>query len=80
MRSIRVAEDILPLSEFEGHTSEIVEGLRTRDRPTVITTQGGKVAAVLISPEEFDRRVLSFLAAICGPAPAPTAHELKAAA
>jgi prevent-host-death family protein len=54
MRPIRVAEDILPLSELEGHVSEVVEGLRARGRPTVIT-QGGKAAAVLISPEEFDR-------------------------
>lgn len=54
MRSIRVAEDIVPLSEFEGRAAEVVEGLRARGRPTVIT-QGGKAAAVLISPEEFDR-------------------------
>jgi len=54
MRPIRVAEDIVPLSELEGHASEVVEGLRARGRPTVIT-QGGKAAAVLISPEEFDR-------------------------
>ncbi len=54
MRPIRVAEDILPLSELEEHASEIVENLRTRGRPTIIT-QDGKAAAVLISPEEFDR-------------------------
>jgi prevent-host-death family protein len=54
MRPIRVAEDILPLSELEGHASEIVENLRTRGRPTIIT-QDGKAAAVLMSPEEFDR-------------------------
>ena len=54
MRPIRVAEDILPLSELEGHASEVVEGLRARGRPMVIT-QGGKAAAVLISPEEYDR-------------------------
>lgn len=54
MRPIRVAEDILPLSELEGHASEVVERIRAGGRPTVIT-QGGKAAAVLISPEEFDR-------------------------
>ena len=54
MKPIRVAEDILPLSELEAHATEVVEGLRARGRPTVIT-QRGKAAAVLISPEEFDR-------------------------
>ena len=56
MRQFRVAEDILPLSELEGHAAEVVEGLRARGRPMVIT-KGGKAAAVLISPEEFDRLI-----------------------
>jgi prevent-host-death family protein len=54
MKPLRVAEDIVPISELEAHASEVVEGLRTRGRPMIIT-QCGKPAAVLISPEEFDR-------------------------
>lgn len=54
MRAFRVAENILPLNELDGHASEVVLGLRTRDRPTIIT-QHGKAAAVLFSPEELDR-------------------------
>ena len=54
MKPIRLTEDILPLSEFEGHASKIVGSMRARGRPMVIT-EGGKAAAVLISPEDFDR-------------------------
>ena len=54
MKPLRVTEDILPITKFEERASEIVEGVRARGRPMVIT-QRGEPAAVLISPEEFDR-------------------------
>src|SRR5438552_7583864 len=54
MKTIMVAEDILPIATFKAHASAVVRSLRTRGRPMVIT-QNGKPAAVLVSPEEFDR-------------------------
>lgn len=52
--ALQVAEDIVPIGEFKTHLSERIRGLRGRHRPLVIT-QNGKAAAVLLSPEEFDR-------------------------
>jgi prevent-host-death family protein len=53
MKPLQISEDIVPISEFKAHVSEVVGGLRQRGRPLVIT-QNGKPAAVLMSPEEFD--------------------------
>lgn len=54
MKAIQVSQDILPLAQFKAHVSEVLRGLRTSDRP-VIVTLNGKPAAVLVAPEEFDR-------------------------
>ena len=54
MRGIQVAEDILPLGEFKTHASRVMRRLREAKRPIVIT-QNGKPAAVLVTPEDFDR-------------------------
>lgn len=65
MKPLRVAEDILPIADFKARASEVVRGLRSHRRPVVIT-QSGKPAAVLLTPEEFDRLTqrARFLAAI----------------
>lgn len=52
--TLQVAEDILPIGELKAHLSEQIRALRGRRRPLVVT-QNGKAAAVLLSPEEFDR-------------------------
>jgi prevent-host-death family protein len=52
--TLQVSEDIVPIGEFKAHLSEKIRGVRTSGRPLVIT-QNGKAAAVLLSPEEFDR-------------------------
>ncbi len=52
--ALQVAEDILPIGELKVHLSEKIRELRGRRRPFVVT-QNGKAAAVLLSPEEFDR-------------------------
>ncbi|MCA9647918.1 MAG: type II toxin-antitoxin system Phd/YefM family antitoxin [Polyangiaceae bacterium] len=52
--ALQVAEDILPIGELKAHLSEQIRALRGRRRPLVVT-QNGKAAAVLLSPEEFDR-------------------------
>jgi len=54
MKSMHLAEDVLPIAEFKARASEVVRKVRDRGRPVLIT-QGGKPAAVLISPADFDR-------------------------
>ncbi len=53
-RPLRVSEDIVPLGEFRTHTARVLGRLRQQKRPVVIT-QNGKPAAVLVTPEDFDR-------------------------
>jgi antitoxin YefM len=53
-KTMRLAEDIVPIAEFKAHLSQVVRDLRDRGRPMVIT-QNGKPAAVLLSPEDFDQ-------------------------
>ena len=54
MKPLHISEDILPIGEFKTHASRIVRHLQETRRPFVIT-QNGKAAAVLLSPDEFDR-------------------------
>lgn len=54
MKPLQIADDIVPLAEFKAHASRLFRQLRDEQRPMVIT-QNGKPAAVLITPEEFDR-------------------------
>jgi len=50
----QVTRDILPLSAFKAHASQVLSSVNDDGRAVVIT-QNGKPAGVLISPEEFDR-------------------------
>jgi prevent-host-death family protein len=52
--TLQVAEDIVPIAELKAHFSERIRKLRSCSRPLVVT-QNGRAAAVLLSPEEFDR-------------------------
>ncbi|WNG15699.1 type II toxin-antitoxin system Phd/YefM family antitoxin [Cystobacter fuscus] len=54
MKPLHISEDILPIADFKARASEVVRRLKEHRRPVVIT-QSGKPAAVLLSPEEFDR-------------------------
>jgi len=54
MKALHVAEDILPVGEFKTQASRVIRRLREAKRPIVIT-QNGKPAAVLLTPEDFDR-------------------------
>lgn len=54
MSPLRVAEDIVPIAELKAHLSERIRALGSRHRPLVVT-QNGKAAAVMLSPEDFDR-------------------------
>ena len=54
MKPFSTVEDIVPLSDFKARASQLFRKLREGQRPLIIT-QNGKPAAVLITPEEFDR-------------------------
>jgi len=54
MKSIQISEDIFPLGQIKTHASKVLRNLHEKNRPIVIT-QNGKPAAVLLTPEEFDR-------------------------
>ena len=53
MSNLRVAEHIIPLSEFKARASEFLRRLAETGAPMVIT-QNGRAAGVLLSPAEFD--------------------------
>jgi prevent-host-death family protein len=54
MRTVRVSEDIVPVSEFKAQAAEYFRRVAETGQPLVIT-QNGKAAGVLLSPNEFDR-------------------------
>lgn len=54
MKQLHVSQDIVPIGEFKVHASRILRELRKDQRPLVIT-QHGRPAAVVLTPEEFDR-------------------------
>ena len=53
MPNLRVATDIVPLSDFKARASELLKRLEETGAPMVIT-QNGRAAGVLLSPAEFD--------------------------
>jgi antitoxin YefM len=56
MSSIRVSEDIRPLSEFRANAAAFVQHVRQSRRPLVLT-QRGRGAAVLLDIAEYERLV-----------------------
>jgi len=54
MGAMRVSKDLVPIAAFKAKASQMVRQLRRRKRPIVITLNG-RAAAVVLSPEEFDR-------------------------
>ncbi len=57
MHTLRISEDIIPFAHFKAHASEFFKKLNT-DKQSVVITQNGKPAGVLITPEDYDRFVL----------------------
>lgn len=53
-KNLSVSQDIIPLGDFKLHLSQYLHQLRDTGRPLIIT-QNGRPAAVLLTPEEFDR-------------------------
>ncbi len=54
MKPVQIAKDIVPLADFKAQSASWLERVRVSGQPVIIT-QNGKPAAVIISPEEFDR-------------------------
>jgi len=54
MRSLRISEDIVPVSDFKSQAANWLRRVAETGQPLVIT-QNGKAAGVLLSPAEFDR-------------------------
>jgi len=53
MRSVRVSEDIVPVSDFKAQAADWLKRIAETGQPVVIT-QNGKAAGVLLSPAQFD--------------------------
>ncbi len=54
MKPLRVSEDIVPLGRFKSEASQWLEKI-AKSRQTLVITQNGMPAGVLMSPAEFDR-------------------------
>ncbi len=54
MKPLMISQDIIPLARFKAQASQIFRQLHEEQRPVVVT-QNGQTAAVLITPEAFDR-------------------------
>ena len=53
MRSVRISEDFVPVSELKAQTAECLKKLAESNTPMVVT-QNGRPAGVLLSPQAFD--------------------------
>ncbi len=52
-KDVDLAEDLVPINEFRSRTSKLLESMAKEGR-TLVITQNGKAAAVVMSPREFD--------------------------
>jgi antitoxin YefM len=51
---MRLARDVLPLTEFRDHLTERISQVQREGRPLVVT-RNGRPAAVVLSAEAYDR-------------------------
>lgn len=56
MRTLSIANDIVPIAEFKTNISSWFKKLQQSDHPLIIT-QNSKPAGVLLSPSEYDALV-----------------------
>ena len=56
MKSINIANDIVPVAQFKVQVSKYLKNIKSTGRPMVIT-QNGKPAGVLLSPDDYDELV-----------------------
>ena len=53
MKNISVSSDIIPVGEFKASLAKYLKEIKSK-RNSIIITQNGKPAGVLMSPSEFD--------------------------
>jgi antitoxin YefM len=65
MKSISIANDIIPIGEFKTKIAKWFRSIQENGQPLIIT-QNGRPAGVLISPQDYDELVYrrSFLQSI----------------
>lgn len=65
MKNISVSSDIIPVGQFKSDLAKYLKEIREKNNSLIIT-QNGKPAGVLISPAEFDelRRTKLFIESI----------------
>lgn len=65
MKDILVADNIIPVGQFKSGLAKYLKEIRNK-RNSLIITQNGKPAGVLISPSDFDelRQTKSFINSI----------------
>jgi len=56
MTRINIESDLQPLSEFRANASSIIDKVKNENR-TIVITQHGKGAAVLLSVSEYERLI-----------------------
>jgi prevent-host-death family protein len=54
MSTLLISEDIIPIAQFKIHASEWFKKLGSQ-KHTLIITNNGRAAGVLLSPAEYDR-------------------------
>ena len=54
MKNISVSSDIIPVGQFKASLAKYLKEIQIK-KNSLIITQNGKPAGVLISPEEFDK-------------------------
>lgn len=65
MKNISVSSDIIPVGQFKSNLAKYLKDIQS-NKNSLIITQNGKPAGVLISPKEFDelRETKSFIDSI----------------
>ncbi len=53
MKNINISNDIIPVGEFKSKLAYFLKEIKEKGN-TLVITQNGKPAGVLLSPEEFD--------------------------
>ena len=54
MKPLSIADDIAPLGEFKARAAKILDEIAA-SRKTLVVTRNGRSAAVVMSPDEYDR-------------------------
>jgi antitoxin YefM len=65
MNNINISSDIIPVGEFKSRLAYFLREIQEKEK-TLIITQNGKPAGVLLSPTEFDglRRLKQFIESV----------------